>query len=95
MTTDSVALNELLVVRERLFRELQHGLDANECNFLLSLVRNQTDWGLLDIPHLADLPGIRWKVQNLEQFAKANPKRFIAQAEALQHMLGLVDRHTA
>ena len=39
MTTEPVALEELLVTRERMLRELQQGLDTNERQFLLSLVR--------------------------------------------------------
>ena len=44
MTTEPVALEELLATRERMLRELQQGLDANERQFLLSLVANKPDW---------------------------------------------------
>jgi hypothetical protein len=67
--------------------ELQAGLDADERKFLLSLARNEPDWALLGIEHLEQLPGIRWKLANLDRLAKANPKKLEAQAEQLQGLL--------
>jgi hypothetical protein len=87
MTTVPVGLSELLETRERLIHELHEQLDSNERQFLLSLVRNQPEWGLLGFKHLEELPGIRWKLRNLTQLAKANPKKFTAQADALAHLL--------
>jgi hypothetical protein len=87
MTAEPVELSELIATRERLIHELQHGLDADERKFLMSFVRNQPDWSLLGIPHLAELPGIRWKLHNLGQLAKLSPKKFKAQAIALERLL--------
>jgi predicted nucleotidyltransferase component of viral defense system len=87
MTAEPVELSELIAARERLIHELQHGLDADERKFLMSFVRNQPDWSLLQIPHLAELPGIRWKLHNLGQLAKLSPKKFNAQAIALERLL--------
>jgi predicted nucleotidyltransferase component of viral defense system len=87
MTAEPVELSELIAARERLIHELQHGLDADERKFLMSFVRNQPDWSLLEIPHLAELPGIRWKLHNLGQLAKLSPKKFAKQAEALERLL--------
>jgi hypothetical protein len=67
--------------------ELQSGLDADERAFLLSLARNEPNWTLLGIEHLEQLPGIRWKVTNLERL-KANPKKFKAQTEELEALFG-------
>jgi predicted nucleotidyltransferase component of viral defense system len=88
MTTDAVELAHLLTARERMMVELQSGLDANERSFLLTLVANQPDWSLLGISHVAELPGVRWKLQNLGQLQKTNPKKFAEQAHALARLLG-------
>jgi predicted nucleotidyltransferase component of viral defense system len=88
MIVDPVALSELLGARERLVREIQMGLDENERKFLISLVRATPQWDLLGIGHLAQLPGVRWKLHNLERLAKASPKKFAAQAKALEQGLG-------
>jgi predicted nucleotidyltransferase component of viral defense system len=87
MTTEPVALDELIATQNRLIRELQEGLDVDERKFLILLVRNQPDWSLLGIPHLAELPGIRWKLQNLERLARSRIKGFHAQAEKLETLL--------
>jgi hypothetical protein len=87
MTTEPVALDDLLATRERMMRELQGTLDANERRFLLTLVANRPDWSLLKIPHAQDLPGVRWKLHNLGQLQKTNPKKFAEQSAALTGML--------
>ena len=88
MTTEPVELEELLATRERLISDLQQNLDASERRFLLSVVSNAPDWGLMEIAHLEQLPAIRWKLQNIDQLAKSSPKKFAAQADSLRHLLG-------
>ena len=92
MTAAPVALKALLETRERLFRELPAALDANEREFLRSLVRAQPDWSLLDIPHLAELPAIRWRSQNLEQLSRSQPGRFLQLAETLDARFAEIGR---
>ncbi len=87
MTAEPVKLEALLSARVRMVTELQAGLDANEREFLLSLARNAPNWPLLGIEHLEQLPGIRWKLRNLEQLANANPKKLKAQAQDLERLL--------
>ncbi len=88
MTAQHVALEALLAARERLIADLQAGLDAAERAFLMSIARNEPDWTLLPIRHLAQLPGIRWKLANLDRLAKSNSKKLKAQARALEKVLG-------
>lgn len=86
MTTEAVELKPLLSARDRMISELQAGLDAEEQAFLLSLARNEPNWSLPGIEHLEQLPGIRWKITNLERLAQANPKKFSAQTRALEDL---------
>lgn len=88
MTTEPVTLEMLLETRERMFRELPAALDANEREFLRTLVRTEPEWSLLGIPHLEELPAIRWRLQNLQQLARTSPQRFRALAEALDTKFG-------
>jgi hypothetical protein len=83
MTTEPVPLDALLAARERMVHEIQHGLDDNERRFLLSLVAGTPEWPLLGIAHLEHLPGIRWKLHNLEQLRKTNAKKFAEQVDML------------
>src|SRR5271168_789044 len=67
MTAEPVEFGALLAVRERMIGELQHGLSADERRFLLSLVAAEPEWPLLGLEHLEQLPGLQWKLQNLER----------------------------
>jgi hypothetical protein len=87
MTAEPVELDALLAARERMMRELQDGLSANERRFLLSLVAADPEWPLLDVPHLDQLPGPRWKLQNLERLRKTNARKFAEQSDALVRLL--------
>lgn len=84
MTAQKVPIKALLDARERLVAELHGGLDADEKTFLISLAAAQPDWGRLSIPHLNQLPAIRWKLDNLQKLKDADPKKFQAQSEELQ-----------
>jgi predicted nucleotidyltransferase component of viral defense system len=87
MTEEPVALNLLVAARERMVRELQQGLSAEERRFLLSLVAAEPEWSVLGVQHLEQLPGLRWKLQNLAQLRKANPKKFAKQSDELARRL--------
>jgi predicted nucleotidyltransferase component of viral defense system len=87
MTTEPIELAALVEARDRMIRELQAGLDANERRFLLSLVRAEPDWKALGIAHARDLPAIRWKLQNLTRLKGKRPEQFELQYTALAERL--------
>jgi predicted nucleotidyltransferase component of viral defense system len=87
MTVEPVDLDALFAARDRMMRELQQGLTANERRFLLSLVAAEPEWKLLGVPHLEQLPGLRWKLHNLERLRKANARTFAEQSDALRRAL--------
>ena len=88
MTAEPVELEALLAARERMVQELQAGLDVGERRFLLSLVAGRPDWSALGIAHAEHLPGIRWKLHNLERLARKSPRKFAEQADTLAQRLG-------
>jgi len=87
MTVEPVKLDALLAARERMVHELQQGLTADERRFLLSLVTAEPEWALLGVPHLEQLPGVRWKLQNLGRLRKADARKFAEQSDALAQLL--------
>ncbi len=87
MTAEPVELDALLAARERMMREIQQGLTAAERRFLLSLVAAKPSWDLLEVPHLEQLPGLRWKLQNLDKLRKVDAKKFGEQADTLARLL--------
>jgi predicted nucleotidyltransferase component of viral defense system len=89
MTAEPVPLHDLLATRERMIRDLQSMLDANERQFLLTLVAAEPDWSLLNVAHAPELPGVRWKLHNLGQLRNTNPKKFAEQSTTLARLLGI------
>lgn len=87
MTVEPVELEMLLAAREQMVRELQQGLTADERRFLLSVVAAKPDWKLLRMAHMQRLPGLRWKLQNLEHLRKRDAKKFAEQRDALARLL--------
>jgi predicted nucleotidyltransferase component of viral defense system len=87
LTAQPVTLQRLVDIRERLFRDLPDALDADEREFLRTLARAEPDWSLLGIPHLAELPAIRWRLQNLQRLARDNPARLRSLNDALDQRL--------
>ena len=87
MTVEPVGLDALLAAREQMARELQQGLTPEERRFLLSLVAGEPDWSTLGVAHLRELPGLRWKVQNLARLRETNPRKFSEQSNVLAERL--------
>lgn len=87
MTAEPVELGGLHDARERLIREIQGGLTADERGFLTSLAAAEPDWSLLGAPHADQLPGLKWKVLNLQRLKEKNPSKFAKQTNALAKRL--------
>ena len=83
MTEVDCSLDTLLEARAQLKRELPQRLTTAQKQFLRGLVRAEPNWSLLQCQHAAQLPALRWKLNNLETFRKRRPENFAAQAAAL------------
>ena len=83
MTTEGVELSDLLATRTRLRDELPRSLSSTERRFLVSLANAEPRWDLIDVPHLQELPAVRWKLQNLETLRRRDPAKFHHQADEL------------
>jgi hypothetical protein len=83
MTAEKIPIEALIAARERMIRELHHGIDADERRFLMSLLAGTPEWSVLGIPHLEQLSGVRWKLHNLLQLQKSDARKFAQQSEAL------------
>ncbi len=69
MTVEAVTVDELDRARSDLIAALHQRLGEREKAFLMSFKRGEPTWDLLGIAHAADLPAVRWKLQNLAQMA--------------------------
>lgn len=87
MTAEPVTLDELLEARLRLVRELHGRLGERRARFLRSVKALEPDWSLLLLPHARELPGVRWKLENLERFRREQPARYAEARDDLERVL--------
>lgn len=87
MARNPIDLATLLATRERLIGEIRKGLTKGERKFLVSLAAAEPEWDLIGFPILADMPGPRWKLQNLQALAKRNQTKFRDQLKQLDKLL--------
>ena len=69
MTFEKVECEDLTSVRPMMLISLQKHFTERDHAFLMSFKRGQPDWALFDYPNAADLPAIRWKLQNINKLA--------------------------
>jgi len=91
MADSPVMLDRLVDARGRLIAELRRGLQARRRDFLYSIKRLDPDWSLLPVPHVAELPGIRWKLHNLEILRREQPARYAQALAGLERILERFD----
>ncbi|MDR1968444.1 MAG: nucleotidyl transferase AbiEii/AbiGii toxin family protein [Burkholderiaceae bacterium] len=65
MTAEPVEVEALLNIHARLLARVAEWLDEPSCAFLRSIENEQPDFDLIELPHAADLPAVRRKLQNL------------------------------
>jgi len=89
MTRELVTIEEILGARERLRTELPGTLTESHKRFLISLAEGEPVWQLMTCPYLAEMPALRWKLENLGRLRKINPAKFKLQAEELRRRFGM------
>jgi predicted nucleotidyltransferase component of viral defense system len=84
-----VTIAQLEEARERLFAAVREELTDNERHFLLSVKQGEPDWSLPDLPnHVPQLPGVRWKLHNIDKL-RQSPQKHKAALAKLKDCLGL------
>lgn len=82
MTNIEIGAQELVDIRDYLCKNIIKILSDNEKQFLLSLIRMEPKWDLLSLPvDINDLPGIKFKILNLESM---EPKKRMQYGEKLE-----------
>jgi predicted nucleotidyltransferase component of viral defense system len=87
MTSEPVALSDLLATREAMLADLHASLDSHDREFLLSVARAEPDWGKTPYAHAKELPALQWKLLNLRKLRDSHAKRFAAQHVELRKLL--------
>lgn len=81
MTVNSVTLDELEQARTDLIAALHKRISEREKAFLMSFKRGEPLWELLGVDHAADLPAVRWKLQNIAQMAPEKHREALGNLE--------------
>jgi predicted nucleotidyltransferase component of viral defense system len=84
MTVEAIGVDELDQARTGLIASLHEQLGEREKEFLMSFKRGEPRWDLLGIAHAADLPAVRWKLQNI---ARMSPEKHREAVDNLEHVL--------
>ena len=75
-------LEALLQVREQMIAVLVGAMPEAHRRFLLSFKRGEPDWPLLGLPHVADLPAVRFRMQKLAALPPAARAEQLGRLEA-------------
>lgn len=86
MTFKPVSYDELLGVREKLVKTINAELSNAERSFLLSIKEGEPQWQLLELQAIENLPGLRWKLANINKLEKGKHLNLISK---LRETLGL------
>jgi predicted nucleotidyltransferase component of viral defense system len=69
MTTEPVTLDALLATREEMIATMVGDMPDEHRHFLMSFKRGNPEWDLLGLPHVAELPAVKFRVQKLGALA--------------------------
>lgn len=87
MTENVFTFEEAKAVFNRLVNEIKLALSEDDKQLLLDFVQLRADLSKSIIPNLDKLPGIQWKIKNLENLRDTNMKKFQEQYEKLKAIL--------
>ncbi|HHJ16561.1 MAG TPA: nucleotidyl transferase AbiEii/AbiGii toxin family protein [Gammaproteobacteria bacterium] len=83
MAFDDVGIDRLEATLPRLVDTLHDSLTDADRAFLLSFKEGDPDWARLGLPHIEQLPSVRWKLLNLDRMDKNKRREAIGNLEAV------------
>ncbi len=83
MTFNDVGVEVLESTLPRLVEMLHANLTDEDKAFLLSFKEGSPNWEHLEIPHIEQLPSVRWKQLNLDNMNKKKRREAISKLEAV------------
>lgn len=90
MTAEPVLLDDLLDAREAIIADAVGNMPDAHRHFLVAFKRGEPDWDLLGLPHVADLPAVKWRQQNYDKLSADVRAREVAKLERV--LLGRVEQ---
>lgn len=87
MTRIAFNYDDHQAARDRLIEEIHGKLTDNDRRFLISFKQGDPDWPFFPVERVRDLPAVQWKLQNIRNLIKTNPKKHKAAVKALEDKL--------
>lgn len=70
MANIDVNLPDLIETRSNLIATINSFLDEQDKEFLVRFKEGTPDWSYFSVPHIKNLPAVKWKIMNLNQLGK-------------------------
>ena len=86
MTDQPVEINDLLAARENTIKTVVDDMPDKHRQLLITFEQGNPDWSLLGLSHVANLPAIRWRQENLEKLNQTIRAKLV---DDLKRSLGL------
>lgn len=77
MTIESIKISDLEDIRKALVKKVNGALNDRDKQFLIGFKEGTLDWSYFSVPHIKDLPAVKWKQHNLNQIPSAKRKSMV------------------
>lgn len=83
MTNEPIDLDELVKIQEKLPGLLLNHFTDKQKEFLITFKKGVPQWELISVPHLKDLPGVKWKLHNIAKMERQKHKEALNKLEEI------------
>ncbi len=90
MAFEKFDYEDFLTTRKRLLEEVKKSLSDQDKRFLLSFNKGEPEWSLFEIEIIKKMPGVMWKLQNINILANKNKTKHIIMIKALEEELEII-----
>ncbi|NLA93467.1 MAG: nucleotidyl transferase AbiEii/AbiGii toxin family protein [Spirochaetales bacterium] len=77
MANVDVSLLDLTKTRSSLIATINSLLNEQDKEFLIKFKEGAPDWNYFSVPHIKDLPAVKWKIMNLNQLPKDKRRQMV------------------
>lgn len=78
MANIDVNLPDLIETRSNLIATINSFLDEQDKEFLVRFKEGTPDWSYFSVPHIKNLPAVKWKIMNLNQLGKNKRQQMVS-----------------
>jgi phenylpropionate dioxygenase-like ring-hydroxylating dioxygenase large terminal subunit len=87
MTDEKFTYKDFEETRDKLIREINQGLTANERQFLISFLEGVPIWNSVEFADFEKFPAIQWRLHNILKLKQRDPEKHRQQLHTLTRIL--------